>query len=530
MKKIFLIIVAALIGGNGLLIGGNGLLTDGNVAQAVTFDASHRYSADFINCIYTLYGNTTQMDFNRFDVAADGTVLSRTDGNNKKPKLDYVPGLVAKAVIEAADYYQDSPASWSWFYSVADYGYNYQVPSFSGKSLDDLNACKMYFKLRDLAATPMRVGGMRKPFVSQHKGECDMAALQAACDSMLNRTLEGLKKVNQIAPDHAEKAARGGWWHKANYINQMWCDGQYMGPALLAQLITDGKTLSGDVDADWTFIAHQFEITWHYLWDKKQQLLFHAFSADACKKMGVNTTTHAETWADPKTKHSATYWGRAEGWYMMALVDVLEVMPKSHPEYATLQGYLEQVAKGLIRHQDKATKCWYQLLAYDDKLGATGIKTFEKDALTRAQKNENNVRKPLYYASAGAQAETTIFNYLESSCSFLYAAAFLKGARLGLFADNAAMQQVGKEAYEGAVTRFWQNGILIDCCASAGLGGGKDCEAYGSKYRSGSVAYYLQAHDVTRVTTYNEGKVVGAAIMAATEYERAFLPAIDFQQ
>ena len=51
-------------------------------------------------------------------------------------------------------------------------------------------------------------------------------------------------------------------------------------------------------------------------------------------------------------------------------------------------------------------------------------------------------------------------------------------------------------------------------CASAGLGGA----SWG--VRDGSAAYYLLGNDVTRITDYTEGKVYGAFILAATEYER----------
>ena len=56
---------------------------------------------------------------------------------------------------------------------------------------------------------------------------------------------------------------------------------------------------------------------------------------------------------------------------------------------------------------------------------------------------------------------------------------------------------------------------LINDCASAGLGGAN----WG--IRDGSAAYYLLGNDVTRTTDYTEGKVYGAFILAATEYERA---------
>lgn len=469
-KICFLIILATVMAGCGAR------------TQKSAFDPTVRYSQQIIDsCIYQYRANTTPVAFKQFD--AEGNLLA--DHAYGKDRLDYVPGLVAKALIEAVDYYQNEEFAAGWLYSIQAYGNEFydDVPT-DGGSLDDLNAVKLYFGLRELTQAGSRFAD---------------SATAAHCTEAISRARAGLAAHHQqycIAEDHTERAAHGGWWHKSNYINQMWCDGQYMGPALLAQIVAGGDgTITGSADADWQIIVRQFQIAWHYLWDADKQLLWHAFSADG---NAANDITHAETWAQPDALHSATYWGRAEGWYFMALVDVLEQMQKAGrvetEAYGELRNQLQAVADGLINRQDASSGCWYQLLCEDS--------TFVAD-------------------SYNGQAVEPKANYLESSCTFLFAAAYLKGARLGLFADNDQMRMVGKKAYEGAISRFWNGHELLDCCASAGLGGkGKGYAAGGAKYRDGSKAYYLQGPDVARVTTYTEGKVLGAAIMAAIEYER----------
>lgn len=445
-----------------------------------------RYSEQIINtCIYDYKANTTDVAFRQFD--AEGNLLA--DNAFGKDRLDYVPGLVAKAVIEAALYYQHEPFAAPWVYSIRDYANHFaaEVPT-TGGSLDDLNAVKLYFALCALS-------GSEAAFAD--------SLTEANCRMAIERARLGLKAHHEqyvIADSHPETAAHGGWWHKKNYINQMWCDGQYMGPALLAQIVAGGYgTITGSADEDWALIARQFEIAWHYLWDGEAELLWHAFSADGIEP---NDITHAETWGMPGTLHSGTYWGRAEGWYFMALIDVLEQMQKADrmatPAYENLRAQLNMLASGLSKRQDEATGCWYQLLS------------------------ENGTFSASVY---NGQEVTPVSNYLESSCSFLFAAAYMKGARLGLFADNEAMRRIGERAYKGAMARFWDGEKLIDCCASAGLGGkGESAAAGGAKMRDGSRAYYLLGYDVTRITTYTEGKVLGAAIMAAVEYERDILP------
>jgi len=113
-----------------------------------------------------------------------------------------------------------------------------------------------------------------------------------------------------------------------------------------------------------------------------------------------------------------------------------------------------------------------------------------------------------------------VTNYLESSCTAIFIAAYLKGMRLGLF--DTDYTELAKKAYRGFVEQFMvgdgRGGVhLVSCCKSAGLGG--------KNYRDGSAAYYLMGKDTKPTSTsgsdfYTEGKVLGGFILAATEYER----------
>ncbi len=448
----------------------------------VEFDSTLTYSRLLIDSrLGDFYANTTLMGLPVYDTAG-----TRLQAGGKKLKFDYVPGLVAKAVIEAADYYRDSTFARPWFHSVEDYACTFaaSVPT-TGGSLDNLNAAKMYCTLYDMTAPDGAFASV-----------ADTATHNVAQTAM-QRAVQGLKDANTtyvIKPTTSEDAA-GGWWHKKGYPNQMWCDGQYMGPALLAALQHYGYHMDSD-SADWQTIVRQFDITWHYLWDPDQRLLWHAFSADP---MG----SAASCWADPVTGRSAEYWGRACGWYMLALVDVIALMPAgidyrptqpSLAAYSTdcrerLSQYLALLAQGLKARQDTATGCWYQLLAHDGTFSAS---------------------------SYGGKTYKETFNYLESSASAIFTAAYLKAIRLGLLAADEYLP-MARRAYRGLVEEFVKRKAdgtytLVNSCASAGLGG--------SNKRDGSAAYYLLGSDVKRVTTYTEGKVLGAFILASVEYER----------
>lgn len=451
----------------------------------LTFQDNARYSMLAINSrLNSFYANKSKSGFGKFD---DNGVKIETEFA-ASTTLDYVPGLVAKAVIEAVDYYKNNPKVnvKPWYYAVQNYGNSNDIASNgkNGKSFDDLNAVKLYFKLRDLAKAKIFANG------TTYTNE---QTIQTAGTRFAD-ALKGIKTADAtyVIKSSDLPGAAGGWWHKSSYVNQMWCDGQYMGPALLAQIINgyEGYSKVSASGTDWDLVTKQFQICWNYLWDADKELLWHAFSA-------TPTDSYSNTWADPSAYHSKEYWGRAAGWYFLALVDVLEEMQAANltatENYKTLRGYLNKVAAGLAKRADAKTGCWYQLLQYDG--------TFYAD-------------------SYNGQAKTQTYNYLESSASAIFIAAYLKGMRLGCY--DADYTEVAKKAYKGFVENFMVSdgtgGIhIINSCRSAGLGG--------KNYRDGSAAYYLLGSDVSMVKLseqQTEGKVLGAFILAATEYERTF--------
>ena len=469
------------------------MATDGvpsKVGEPCTFTEGVRYSQLVINSrINDFKANTTASGFGIYD--AQGNVLEKPQ--NSKSNLDYVPGLVAKAILETIDYYKDCDVSTvaPWFYAVQNYGNQYDIASAGkqGQSFDDLNAVKLYFKLATLAASGRFTNGTAN------------ATTATTVKKRFADALSGITKANTtyVIKESTLAGAAGGWWHKSSYVDQMWCDGQYMGSALLAQMINEYADYHPITADDWDLIVRQFTISWHYLWNDEVKLLYHAFTAApggnaASKWAGVSATKGAEIY------HSAEYWGRAEAWYFLALVDVLEQMQvagmTASASYQTLRDNLQKLAAGIAAKQDVATGCWYQLLNHDG--------TFVAQT----------------YNSSYRYTSSPVANYLESSCTAIFTAAYLKGMRLGLF--DADYTVLAKKAYQGFVNQFMvsdgKGGVhLVKCCKSAGLGG--------SNYRDGTAEYYLMGKDTEPTTTtgsnfYTEGKVLGGFILAATEYER----------
>ncbi|GEM_PF-878836 len=473
-----------------------------------TFNADVRYSQWVTKSRMNDYwANTTHDGFAVYNV--EGTkITSRRSGG--KSELDYVPGLVAKAIIENVQYYSQYSWAQSWslpfFYSIADYGnYFYNRYKSTYGSLDDLNASKVYFGLYELTNT----GGayVSNSIASTTKSNAQTALLTAMQGA--DGTQGIIKHNSTYKIDNTTSAytaghtiVEGGWWHKKDYKDEMWLDGSYMGPALFAQLRNyKGSNIIGD---DWTIVYRQIQALWEMCWNPTDKLLYHAFAAEGHK-------TYSNTWAgfNPTggVYHSASYWGRACGWYLLALVDILEQMDKAGltgtDNYNTLKGHLADLCEGLAARQDATSGCWYQILDEDG--------TFHSS---------------IYNNGKNASKHSDTYNYIESSASALFTAGYLKALRLG-YIPTATYEPVAKKAYAGLVNNFFaadgNEGVhLFGSCRSAGLGG---AAVNNDKWRDGSKAYYLLGHDVARVAKsekVTEGKILGAFILAATEYERLY--------
>ena len=268
-------------------------------------------------------------------------------------------------------------------------------------------------------------------------------------DSRYATVLQLLRK--QIAEQ--PRTASGGFWHKKIYPNQMWLDGLYMGEPFYAQY-----TVQYENGAQLNDIAKQFELIQKHATDPKTGLLFHGW--DESKQM---------PWADKTTGCSPNFWSRSIGWYVMALVDVLDYFPKNHPKRNELIGYLNEISNSLVKFQDPSG-LWYQVT---DKGGSEG-------------------------------------NYLESSGSSMFAYAMAKGANKGYLPKK--FKAIANKAFDGLTTRLIKTDSdgqthITQACAVAGLGG--------NPYRDGSYSYYVNERKKD-----NDPKATGSFILAALELNR----------
>jgi unsaturated rhamnogalacturonyl hydrolase len=251
------------------------------------------------------------------------------------------------------------------------------------------------------------------------------------------------------------RTSEGGFWHKQIYPYQMWLDGLYMGEPFYAEYAATFHE-----DADFDDIARQFVLMELHSRDAKTGLLYHAW--DESRK---------QRWANPTTGRSPHFWGRAMGWYAMALVDTLDYFPERNARQETLIKILERLAVAVQKYQDPKSGLWYEVL---DKGNAKG-------------------------------------NYLEASVSCMFTYALAKGVRKGYL--PVSYLSVARKGYRGIVTRFIRTdpGGQMNLEGTVSVGG-----LGGNPYRDGSYEYYLSEKVVT-----NDPKGIGAFLMAANEMEIA---------
>src|SRR5687767_9270075 len=142
------------------------------------------------------------------------------------------------------------------------------------------------------------------------------------------------------------RTSEGGFWHKNIYPSQMWLDGLYMGQPFYAEY-----AMLFHEDTAFNDIARQFILMERHARDAKTGLLYHGWDESRQQK-----------WADKETGLSPHFWGRALGWYGMAMVDVLDYFPEKHKGKDSIINILNRFAKAVIKVQDANTGLWYDIV------------------------------------------------------------------------------------------------------------------------------------------------------------------------
>ncbi len=304
------------------------------------------------------------------------------------------------------------------------------------------------------------------------------------------KNLLAMKTMMKQLQDQPRTIADKVFWHKAIYAYQVWLDGIFMGlpyRCLTAPITEKVKELKGKkvkkgvdpVIAIYDDAVNQLKITYERTFDPKTGLNRHAYDE-----------TRKTFWADKETGLSQHCWGRAQGWYSMALIEVLDALPDDYARKKEVIDLLVKDLDAVIKWQDKKTGVWYQVM---DSPGREG-------------------------------------NYLEATCSSMFTYVLLKAYRKGYVGDK--YRDAGIKAYKGIINNFIRVNAdktisLTYCCEVAGLGPAATPEVEAAlkmvnpkgtvkenKRRDGGYKYYL-----SEPIRDNDAKGVGPFIWASLEME-----------
>lgn len=362
---------------------------------------------------------------------------------SSKPKWSYVMGIELEAIFDTYLAYGHEP--------MKQYCLDYTDNMIDAKG--EITG----YRLADYNLDNVRTGHFVARVQEHFPQEKNLAAM---------RTL-----FKQL--DKQPRTKEGVYWHKAIYAYQVWLDGIFMGlpyRVLTASQLTKPKQARKIYDD----AVDQLKKTYERTFDPATGLNRHAW--DENRDM---------FWSDDSTGLSQHCWGRAQGWYTMALVEILDALPEDYERRGEVCELLDKTLANVMKYQDKKSKVWYQVMDSPDREG----------------------------------------NYLESTCSSMFAYAMLKGARKG-YCDAKYLEH-GKEAYKGIVRNFLRVNpdrslSLTNCCAVAGLGPGVSPSVMKAApkvkentRRDGSYDYYL-----SEPVRDNDAKGVGPFIWASLEMER----------
>ncbi|MCD8312904.1 MAG: glycoside hydrolase family 88 protein [Bacteroidales bacterium] len=354
---------------------------------------------------------------------------SYLDGLQGRLKWNYTTGLELRSFFEVAKRYDlDYPVEYvkEWADTMANDNGEILTYKLSNYTVDHICPARIYFDLYDIY-------GAKK----------------------YRKALDTVREQLDTHP----RTEGGEFWHKKIYPHQVWLDGLYMALPFYAQY-TDRFTPKKDATQCYDDIVHQFESAFRNTKDPETGLFRHAW--DESKSM---------FWADPETGLSQHAWGRANGWYAVALVDVLDYLPNKYPGRKVLIDQLKYLLNAIKPYADPETGMWWQVM---DRPGAEG-------------------------------------NYLESSASIMFILATLKAYNRGYLDET--WKDYALDLYRKFLRQFVRQNddgtiSITSCCSVAGLGGKEN--------RAGDYAYYLSEPVIE-----NDCKAVGPFIWASIEYEAA---------
>ncbi|WP_205509134.1 glycoside hydrolase family 88 protein [Longitalea arenae] len=392
---------------------------------------------------HVLFVISSAVSINAF--AQQGTAASAPGSSNK---MNWSQGMAASVMSWWSDSAAKKPGKWSY-----DMGVVLKGMEALWKATGDASYFKYIQKSMD--AWVDEEGNIRGYEADEYNidhvnnGKLLLLLYRVTEKPKYKKAADHLRAQLQTHP----RTKQGGFWHKKIYPWQVWLDGLYMGQPFYAEY----AMLFGE-DTVFNDITRQFANIERNTRDPKTGLLYHGW--DESKE---------QQWANKQTGTSPHFWGRALGWYGMAMVDVLDYFPANHPGRDTIIGILNRFTKAVTKVQDAKTGLWYDVV----------------DLPTRPK------------------------NYLEASASAMLVYTIAKGIRKGYL--PASYWSNAQKGYAGILKTFVDKNAegqvqLKGTVKVSGLGG--------NPYRDGSFEYYMREPVIV-----NDWKGVGAYLLAGAEME-----------
>ena len=365
---------------------------------------------------------------------------------SEKPKWSYVMGIELEAMLDTYLRYGGE--------DIRRYCQEYTDTMIAA------NGSIRNYNLLDYNLDNIRTGHFVTRMYQQWPEAKNLKAMQTMMKQLQNQPRTKADKV---------------FWHKAIYAYQVWLDGIFMG--LPFRCLTANEKEAAAIYDD---AVNQLKVTYDRTLDAKTGLNRHAYDE-----------TRKAFWADKETGLSQHCWGRAQGWYSMALIEVLDALPEDYARRQEVISLLKKDLDAVLKWQDKKTGLWYQVMDTPEREG----------------------------------------NYLESTCSSMFAYVLLKAYNKGYLGEK--YRKAGEKAYQGIIDNFIRVNAdktisLTQCCSVAGLGPAATPEVQKAlkkvntkgkvnenKRRDGSFDYYL-----SEPIRDNDAKGVGPFIWASLEYDK----------
>jgi len=320
----------------------------------------------------------------------------------------------------------------TYFLSQDEKYYNY-IKNWHDQFISDDGTMPL---MKDLEAENLQFDDMQPAIMLYHLYE-------KTGDKKYKKVLDRFAPIFEQWPTNA----RGGFWHKYMSKNQMWLDGLYMiGPyaSMYAKYF--------DKPYFWETMYQQMNLMRRNITCPKTGLLFHAWDDSKIAR-----------WANSETGLSEEFWGRAIGWYAVAILDIMEHMPADHPRREEFISAEKDIVNALIKYQDEKTGLWYQVV---DK---------------------------------GNNPE----NWHETSCTSLFTYAISKAIKMGILDD--AYAKYAHKGYQGVIDSLTFDGedlFVSNICIGTGVG---------------NEDFYFK-----RPTVTNDLHGMGAFVLMCTEYFDTF--------